>query len=595
MIRPILRRPVAGWPLLSLFGGILALYLARVVLIPLALAITLAFILIPAVNVLKKLHIGRTPATLLIICVLIATTGFTGSIVANQLFGIIGELPNYRENILAKAAALRGPAQGTIRRAAQAVEDLTKEMTTAPSAPSGSRGKTSPAPMPVQIIENSGGWVYFRALVNPMLPPLEMTAAALIFTIFILIKREDLRNRLFRLAGVSRLSLMTEALDDAGRRISKYLLMQLGVNVLFGALLGLGLFLLGVPAATLCAVLAAFARFVPYLGILVAGAFPVLVSLAVFHGWLTAIIVFVMILALELVTSNLIEPWLYGAHTGISPLALLVTAAFWTMIWGWAGLILSTPLTVCLSVLGKHVPQLAFLHIILGDEDVLAPEAHLYQRLLAMDQEEARAIIEGFLADHSVTELYDQVIVPALNLAEHDRHKGKLDESREKFLFLAVREMLSDVEDQQPLAEMAENSTRQVICVPASDRADETAAGMLAHLLRQKGVRAIAPKLARLRSAARLSADSEDVICVSALPPFALTHAKEICARLRARYPRLKILVGLWGFSGDPERTAERFGRDRPDRLCTNLNDAVQAALSSIPAQEETPAPVSVQ
>jgi hypothetical protein len=284
--------------------------------------------------------------------------------------------------------------------------------------------------------------------------------------------------------------------------------------------------------------------------------------------------VIVLIVGLELLTANLLEPWLYGSHTGLSPLALLVATTFWTMIWGWAGLILSTPLTVCLSVLGKHVPQLDFLQVILGDEEVLAPGAHLYQRLLAMDQEESSAIATAYLADHSVADLYDQVMVPALNLAESDRHKGKLDEARENFVFLGMRELLSDIADQQPASELT--APGRMICVPANDQADEIAASMLAQLVRQFGMQALAPRLGRVRSLAKLSIGQDDILCISALPPFALTHAKEMHARLRAKFPQTRIVVGLWGFSGDLEQSMQRFGRVRPDSVFTTFQQAIQ-------------------
>ncbi len=515
---------------------------------------------------------------MLVICVLLAVVGFAGSIVANQLLGVIAELPDYRDNIRAKASQLRGPMQGSLRRAAETVDELSKEVR--------KPGAQGTQPVPVEVVDSPTSLAYLRSVLDPVLRPLEIVAVALIFTIFILLKREDLRNRIFRLAGLARLSLMTEALDDAASRISRYLAMQLAVNTMFGALLGFGLFLLGIPAAALWAVLAALGRFVPYVGILVAGACPILVSLAVSTGWVAPVAVIALIVGLELMTANLFEPWLYGSHTGISPLALLVSATFWTMIWGWAGLLLSTPLTVCLSVLGKHVPQLGFLHILLGDEDVLAPGAHLYQRLLAMDQDESRAIAIGYLADHSVADLYDQVMVPALNLAEHDRHKGKLDEARENFVFMGIRELLSEIEDERP-RDTAEAMSTRVICVPANDQADEIAASMLAQLIRQSGAQAVAPRLGRVRSLARLSIDSEDVICISALPPFAFTHAKEMHRRMRTRFPKSRIVLGLWGFSGDLKRTAERLGRERPDQICTTFQSALDALLAREPVSSD--------
>ena len=269
----------------------------------------------------------------------------------------------------------------------------------------------------------------------------------LIFTIFMLLKREDLRNRLLRLAGLGQLNLMTQALDDASGRVSRYLLMQFLVNAGFGTLFGLGLYCIGVPNAALWGVVAGILRYVPYVGTLVAAILPLALSMAVFDGWLRPLLVFFLVAGLELIIANFVEPWLYGTHVGISSLALLVTAVFWTVLWGPAGLILSTPLTVCVVVLGRYFPQLSFLHTLLGDEPVLAAEAQIYQRLLAMDQLEAQTIVSEFLKGRPLVELYDSVLIPALSMAEQDRHKGALGAAREEFLFLSINEMVVELSE----------------------------------------------------------------------------------------------------------------------------------------------------
>jgi len=311
-----------------------------------------------------------------------------------------------------------------------------------------------------------------------------------IFTVFMLIKREDLRNRLLRLAGLGQLNLMTQALDDAAGRVSRYLLMQFLVNAGFGVLFGFGLYLIGVPNPALWGAVAGILRIVPYVGTLAAATLPIALSLAVFDGWFKPLLVFLLVAGLELIIANFIEPWLYGTQVGISSLALLVTAVFWTVLWGPAGLILSTPLTVCVVVLGRYVPQLSFLHILLGDEPVLAPEAKIYQRLLAMDHLEAHAIVGEFLKGRPLVELYDSVLIPALSMAEQDRHKGAIDAVREDFLFLTVNEMIAEFSEYQPadssseaapapIANAAEAKSR-ILCLPAHDRADEITAAMLA-------------------------------------------------------------------------------------------------------------------
>ena len=248
---------------------------------------------------------------------------------------------------------------------------------------------------------------YVREMAQPFLGPLATFGIVLIFSIFLMIKHDDLRNRLFRLVGLDQLNVMTQALDDATRRVSRYLLMQFVVNACFGVLCGIGLYFIGVPYAALWGAVAGMLRIVPYVGALVSALLPLTLSLAVFDSWTPPLFVFLLFASLELITGNFIEPWLYGAHTGISALALLVSTVFWTALWGPAGLILSTPLTVCVVVLGRYVPQFSFLHVILGDEAVLNAEARIYQRLLAMDDQEARSVAELYLTENSLAQLYD--------------------------------------------------------------------------------------------------------------------------------------------------------------------------------------------
>jgi hypothetical protein len=323
---------------------------------------------------------------------------------------------------------------------------------------------------------------------------------------------------------------------------------------------------------------------------LVAATLPLALSLAVFEGWFKPLVVFLLVVSLELIIANFVEPWLYGAKVGISALALLVTAVFWTVLWGPAGLILSTPLTVCAIVLGRYVPQLSFLHILLGDEPVLATEAQIYQRLLAMDQLEAQSIIGQFLKGRPLVELYDSVLIPALSMAEQDRHKGAIDAVREEFLFLSINEMIAEFSEYQlpdssseeaaaPMADAAEHLETRILCLPAHDRADEITAAMLAQLLEQKGLAALSfpfggPSLNELF--ALIDAKRSDIVCISALPPYAFAPARAICKQIRERFPKLKVVVCVWGFSGDTQKAKARFERAQPDRLSTSLAEAME-------------------
>ena len=425
--------------------------------------------------------------------VTMAATGGIGWVIFNQLLEVTSELPLYRDNIHTKVEALRAPGKGALGRATASVKELGKELaaTEAPAVPpvAGDRGRRNTPnqathPLAVQVVEAPANELaYAREAVKPFLGPLGEFGIVLIFSIFLLIKQNDLRDRLFRLAGLSQLNVMTLALDDATRRVSRYLVMQFVVNLCFGIVVGVGLYLIGVPYAALWGSVAGILRIVPYVGAVVSGLLPLTLALAVFDHWTPPLLVFLLFATLELVTGNFLEPWLYGAHTGISALALLLTTVFWTVLWGPAGLILSTPLTVCVVVLGRYVPQFSFLHILLGDEDVLAVEARVYQRLLAMDHQEARAAAELYLNDNSLSQLYDSVIIPALTLAEQDRHKGALDPVREEFLFLSVKEMIGElsesVKSDEPKPDTAtgepstepprRTSSGRILILPASD------------------------------------------------------------------------------------------------------------------------------
>jgi predicted PurR-regulated permease PerM len=579
------------------------LYMARELLIPLAFAVTLSLILAPPIAWLQKRRLGRIPAALLVMVLAITGTAAIGWMIFNDLVAVANQLPEYQANIHKKLEAIRAPNTGAVGRAAASVKQLGKELANPPAAvatpPAADRSgrRAAPSaptrtPVPVQVVAAPDNeLLYVRDMTEPFLRPLGVFLMVLIFSLFLTIGHEDLRDRLFRVVGVSQLNVMTQALNDATSRVSKYLLLQLLVNAAFGLICGTGLFLIGVPYAVLWGAVAAILRIVPYAGSLVAAGLPLMLSLAVFDDWLHPILVFLMFGGVELVTGNWVEPRLYGAHTGVSSLALVLTTVFWTVLWGPAGLILSTPLTVCVVVLGRYVPQFAFLHILLGDDPALVEEARFYQRLLAMDDQEARTVIDSYLAGHSLLQLCDAVLVPALTLAEHDRHKGALDPDREAFLFLSVKEMLTELVERAEKSGFAEVALTgqaepaapaapggRILCIPANDEADEVTAAMLALLLEHSGcvVVTLMPD-ASLQQLAFVQPAAGDVFCISALPPFAFAHARTLSHELRTRFPGIRIVVGVWGFAGETERAMERFQTPRPDKLVTSLADAIQA------------------
>jgi len=577
------------------------LYFAREILIPFAFALILTFLLTPVVALLQRLHTGRVVSVLTMTLLSIAVLGGIGWLIADQLVDVASQLPLYRQNIHAKIEAFHIPVTGQLGKATESVQEIVRELASpgvaSPASPS--RGQThkqpnvppaTVSPMPVRIVQPpTSGWAQLRDLGTPVLAPLGRAGFVGIFTVFMLLKREDLRNRLLRLAGLGQLNLMTQALNDAAGRVSRYLLMLFLVNAGFGTLFGFGLFLIGVPNAVLWGVVAGILRIVPYVGTMVAATLPIALSLAVFDGWLRPLLVFLLFAGLELVIANFVEPWLYGVHVGISSLALLVAAVFWAVLWGPAGLILSTPLTVCLVVLGRYVPQLSFLHILLGDEPVLAAEAQIYQRLLAMDQLEAHTVVGQFLKGRPLVQLYDLVLIPALGMAEQDRHKGAIDTAREEFLFLSINEMIAEFseyqladsasqEDSVPIPDAVEHLSARILCLPAHDRADEITAAMLAQILEQKGFATLSFPIvgSSLNEVlALIEAGRSDVVCISALPPYAFAPARAMCKQIRERFPKLKVVVCVWGFNGDTLKAMTRFERTQPDRLSTSLAEAV--------------------
>jgi predicted PurR-regulated permease PerM len=584
----------------TLLAVIGVLYLARDILVPLAFGITLTLVLSPAVGWLQRLHFRRFVAALLVMVVSIAVAGGIGYVMFNQMVQVVNEMPSYRQNINNKIKALSTPSKNVLGQVAQSVKEIGQELAipqelpVAPATPGQPATRSTPDnPVAVQVVETPpSGWAYVRDLTRAVLAPMARLALVLVLTLFLLVEQADLRNRLFRLAGLNRLNVMTQALKDTTRLVSRFLMLQSLVNAGFGVLCGIGLYLIGVPYAALWGALAAMLRIVPYIGAVVAGLLPLLLSLAVFDGWRQPLLIFVLFATLELVTGNLLEPMLYGANAGISSLALLLSTAFWATLWGPAGLVLSMPLTVCVVALGRHVPQLSFLHILLGDQPVLSADAHMYQRLLSMDDQEARAVAEDYLSDHSLLRLYDAVILPALIMAEQDRHKGALDPDREEFLFLSLREMLSEFSEREQDSNLADSGERpgqavpgRILCIPAHDEADEIAAAMLGQLLELAGCAAVSFSLAASpQSVLGLAApDANDILCVSSVPPFAFSHARAASQQLRAMYPDCKILVGVWGFSGEVKRALRRFQPSPPDKLASSLADALDYLIVAAP------------
>lgn len=576
------------WSSLSSLGivaaALVALYFARPIVIPFAFALAFGFVLTPPTSWLQRLKIGRVPSVVIVMTVAVASLAAIGWLVANQLIEVAANLPAYKQNIHNKIQRIQAPATGTLGRIEQSISEIGSELSAKP-APL----PTISSPLPVEVVTpEPAPVIYLRDLAQPFLVPLALAGFVLILTVFILIHREDLRNRLLRLVGVSQLHATTQAIDDASQRISRYLILQVLVNGLVGVVIAVGLSIIGVPYPALWGALTALLRMIPYAGILCAAAMPLLLSLAVFEGWVRPALVVALYFTLEVIVSNFIEPWLYGTNTGISSLGLLVSAVFWTLLWGLPGLILSTPLTVCVAVLGRHVPQLAFLHIALGDQDILSTEIQLYQRLLAMDHAEARAVIDQFLKDRPLLDLYDQVIVPALILAEQERHRATLEPAREEFIFLSISEMVAELAAQEEEeAEPAKSKhPGRVLLIPAKDTADEISAALFSQLLEHAGCAVVSLPAGSSEELALLHPDSaEDLICISALPPFALSAAAKLGTHLRARFPNARIMAGIWGFPEGREKVLRKMETSGHITVATTLAQALDLVLQTHPLE----------
>ncbi len=596
-------KPAANSNKLATLGAIAlviaALYFGREVLIPLALAVILTFLLTPIVSRLEKLRLGRIPAVLLVLLIGFSAIATVGWLAANQLVEISHQLPGYKANIHKKLESIRGNRDGDFSKAASTLGELNKELIKAPDTPSipppappivaalrrqipaQASGADAPGsqdhPLTVSVAEPPLNVVQQgEALLGSLLGPLETTGVVVIFTLFMLVKREDLRDRVIRLAGNDRLHNITNALDDGTQRLSRFLLVQFVVNASYGILFGFGLYFLKVPHALLFGAMGGIMRYIPYVGTAIGAAFPIALTIAVFPGWTEVGMVIALFLVLELTIANLLEPMLYGSHTGVSPLAILVAAVFWAELWGPVGLILSTPLTLCLMVMGRHVLQLKFLEIALGDEPVLTPEAHLYQRLLAMDQEEVGEIARTYLKERKLGDLYDTVLIPALGFAEQDRHNDVLDADKEKFIYNCIEELIEELNEPPGSVPAAAPEPRLsgavILCVPARDPSDELIGRMLAQLLQRAGYRAQALAIGAVDDMLKqVSLQNAQIVCVSALPPFAVGQARSLCKRLRASYPDVKLVVGLWNCDGGIVKAQERFQNVATDSVAISL------------------------
>lgn len=586
------------------------LRVAQEVMIPVALALMLAFLLSPVVVRLMRWRLPKALAVIVTASLAFAVIATVTWQLADQALALLNELPRYEANLNKKVAALKHPESGSVSQALATIDRLWRDLQAAgpeeaPRDDQETKDGQRHAPVPVEVkARSTTPFELARDVVSGLFRPLGTAGIVIVLVIAILFQREDLRSRFIRVVSGGKLNTATEAVDDAAQRVSRYLLAQLAVNTCFGLGIGAGLTVIGVPHAALWGVLATVLRFIPFLGPLIAVVFPLTLAIAVDPGWSMVWWTLGLFVGVEIVTNNLIEVLVYGTRTGISTLALLAAAVFWSWLWGLPGLFLSTPLTVCLLVCGQYVPGLKFLGVLLGSEPALDPASRFYQAMLSMDQEELFEQAEQCVEQRSLAEFYDDVFVPALLMAETDRHDGVLAEVRQRFIFETSRELIEELEERRLLAREPQRprGTRPpfagpvvpvVLGLPARDEADELVAHMLAHLLREAGLATqVAPVATSLASHDEALRRENAQVFVSALPPATLGAAARVCRHVREANAGAQVLVGVWRADSPVENLRRRLDPAGADGIVTRLTDAV-ARLQSLQAAAAAATPSS--
>jgi predicted PurR-regulated permease PerM len=602
------------------------LYFGREVLVPVALALLMSFALAPPVRMLQRWRVRQTLAV--IVVVLAAFTAIFGltALMVSQVNQLAGELPRYQTTLRDKIQSLRGAAAstGTLERASEVLQNLSNELdkpgvgrpaTGLPTDLAASAAK----PIPVEVKQpDPGALQTLVALITPLIHPLATTGIVVIFVVFILMQKQDLRNRLVRLAGSQDLQRTTAALDDAGQRLSRLFLTQLALNAAYGLVIGLGLWIIGVPSAPLWGMLAMVLRFVPYIGAVFSAIFPLILAAAVGPDWSMVLWTGALFLILEPLTGQVIEPLVFGHSTGLSPVAVIASATFWTWLWGPVGLILATPLTVCLVVLGRHVERLSFLDVMFGDQPALSPAELVYQRMLARDPVEAAEQAQRVLAEKPLHAYYDEVLLEGLRLAQTDAERGLLNEERMSRIRDAVAEIVDDLdahedklapvpetdanaEPTSPLAqfEKAEEAPsalqqlpaewraeKPVLCIPGLGLLDEAVALVVAQLLQRRGIGARAEQADALSVSRIFSLDTKGValVCLCYIENATAAQIRYAIRRVRRKAPQAFILVSLVGAA---DTIDEQFIQEtaRVDIVKHSLSETVERILEESAAQ----------
>ena len=606
-----------------------ALYFGRDVFVPLALSILLSFVLAPLVRALQNFRVPRAIAVIGVVLLAFSIIFAIGGVIATQMTQLAGELPRYESNMRAKIQSVRGTAatNNTLERAADVLQDLGKELNKPKEAPSAAAvaPKANPVPaqdarpIPVEVRQPPPTALEsIAALISPLLHPLMTSGIVIIFVIFTLLQREDLRNRLIKLAGSHDLQKTTVALNDAAQRLSRLFLSQLALNSAFGLVIGTGLWFIGIPSAVLWGILAGILRFVPYIGVFIAIVFPLALAVAVDPGWSLLLWTAALFLIVEPLVGQVIEPLLYGRSTGLSPLAVVLSATFWTALWGPIGLVLATPLTICLVVLGRHVENLQFLDVMFGDRPPLSPPQLFYQRMLAEDPAEALDNAEQFLKEMPLVTYYDEVALKGLKLAQADLNRDALDALHVQRIRDSVMELvkeLDDHEDQQAKKESAQDveaasagpvkgspvgdlpilakdelaghwrGENPILCVPGRPGLDEAVASMLAQILSKHGISTRVEGVDAIANANtfRSGKNGIEMVCVSFLNTSSLAQMRFTMRRLRRRLPDVTIVLGSWIPENDSATLADAV---KADFAAVTLHDAAKLCLEQASANQ---------
>jgi predicted PurR-regulated permease PerM len=591
-----------------------ALYFGREIFIPIALAILLSFALAPLVRLLQRARIPRAVSVLAVVMFAFASIFALGGVIASQLAELANQLPRYEFTMQEKIRSVRGTAaaSGTLERAADVLQDLSKELSnptpSLPSSPvthtpSGQESKPILVEVrqpPPSALEN------LVALISPLLRPLTTTGIVAIFVVFILLQREDLRNRFIKLVGSHDLQNTTAALDDGGRRLSRLFLFQLAINGSFGLLIGAGLWLIGVPNPMLWGILSAILRFVPYVGALISAVFPMILAAAVDPGWTMLLWTAGLFLVIEPLVGQVVEPLVYGRSTGLSPVAIVASATFWTALWGPIGLVVATPLTVCLVVLGRYVDRFQFLEVMLSDRPPLSPPELFYQRMLAGDPAEAVGNAEEFLKERPLSVYYDEVVLPGLKLAQNDVLRGALDNTQSEKIRAGALEVINELADEDdekahagvthdaeaaaaaeaarttdatlPVLAIGElaagwQSSEPVLCA-AGGPLDEAVAAMLAQLLSKHGLHARVVSAKAIMSADMTAGETAGIamVCMSYLNTASIPQMRYAVRRLRRKLPEAGFVLGCWMAEGGQVSIRDMV---KADAAVVTLRDAI--------------------